>query len=605
MKRTWALVLVLGLLLTMGAQTQPGTSTKELVLNTTFQSAAERVYGVDISGEIYSEVSQDSYTWFVKKLTENGSRWILSPTTYSFANEKARDWLIGQLNNLSNGRIQAEVIGEHKSVVGCLPGYLNAGPALIVGGHYDSVPTGPGANDDGTGVAAALELARVMSQYDWPLDIYFGFWNAEEIGLLGSREVAQEFQNRSIDILIYYNIDMLLVVDSGAPSDELVLMAYNHDVLGGYHVTQVWADITKMMSHNLGDGIIKPVPYTEFPIWPNSDHASFLAEGYDRVLFAFESGFATDDSYYHQPTDVWNNSAYDYEVAAETVASIGASMAFVMSQKYKEKMGVEYRGTVPAGSFKDYYLVASMPTGMEIDVAVNNEASLSLFDPDDALVASHTELGTAGLFEAVINTPVTRMGLHRLTVENTGSQEVAYTLRVEYDSDIDGNDVPDSDHLWLDPATMAIDSDGDSLSDILESIYGTDENNPDTDGDTMTDSWEVNNGLDPLSDDSTLDPDEDSLTNLQEFLAGTNPNLNDSDADQMPDSWEVENGLDPLSDDSFLDPDGDTLTNLQEYLSGSDPNEFNIPVTFVILGGAGAIAVVIMGGFFFTRRESG
>ncbi|MHA2380359.1 MAG: M20/M25/M40 family metallo-hydrolase [Candidatus Thorarchaeota archaeon] len=605
MKRPWVFVLVLALLLAFPAQYQERASIRGAVLDAVFRSAAERVYGVDISSEIHSEVSQESYLSFVKKLTENGSRWINSPSVYRFANEEARNWLGSQLTNLSGGRIQTEIIGEYKSVVGRLPGYLNAGPILMVGGHYDSVPAGPGANDDGTGVAAALELARVMSQYDWPLDIYFGFWNAEEIGLLGSREVAQEFQIRGIDILIYYNVDMLLVVDSGAPSDELVLMAYNHDVQGGYHVTQFWADITKMMSHNLGDGIIKPVPYTEFSLWPNSDHASFLEEGYDRVLFAFESGFFTDDSYYHQATDIWNNTAYDYEIATETVASIGASMAFVMSQEYHEKMKVEYSGTIPAGSFTDYYLVVSMPTGMEIDVAVNSEAWLSLFDPNDALVASHTDLGTTGTFEVVINTPVTRMGLHRLTVENPGSQEVAYTLRVEYDSDIDGNSVPDSEHLWLDPAIMAIDSDGDSLLDILELIYGTDENDPDTDRDTMTDAWEVNNGLDPLFDDSTLDPDEDNLSNLQEFLAGTNPNLNDSDSDLMPDSWEVENGLDPLNDDSFLDPDGDTLTNLQEYLSGSDPNEFNIPVTFVILGGLGAMAVVIMGGFFFTRREGG
>ncbi|MFX1264352.1 MAG: M20/M25/M40 family metallo-hydrolase [Promethearchaeota archaeon] len=605
MKRTWALALVLGLLLTMGTQTQQRTLTKDLVLSTTFQSAAERVYGVDISGEVHSEVSQDSYTWFVKKLTENGSRWISSPTVYSSANEKARDWLVSQLTNLSNGRIETEIIGEYNSVVGRLPGYLNAGPALMVGGHYDSVPAGPGANDDGTGVAAALELARVMSQYEWPLDVYFGFWNAEEIGLLGSREVAQEFQSRGIDILIYYNIDMLLVVDSWAPSDELVLIVYNHNVEGGYHVTQFWADITKMMSHNLGEGIVKPVSHLDFLLWQNSDHASFLAEGYDRVLFAFESGFYTDDTYYHQPTDVWNNTAYNYEVATKTVASIGASMAFAMSQEYGEKTVVEYAGTVSVGESADYYLVMSLPTSVEIDVAVDNEASISLFDPDDLLVVSNSELGTTGLFETTVDASVSRLGLHRLTVENEGSFEVAYTLRVEYNSDIDGNDVPDSEHLWFDPATMAMDSDADSLPDVLEVIYGTDKNNPDTDQDTMTDAWEIENGLNPLSDDSGLDPDDDLLTNLQEFLLGTNPNLNDTDSDSMPDNWEVQNGLDPLSDDSSLDPDGDAITNLQEYLSGTDPQVYDIPLTFVVLGGVGVAAVIITGSFVFIRRRSG
>ena len=605
MKRTWALVLVLGLLLCTGTQTQQGTSPLDPVLGAIFQSTAERVYGVDMSSEVHSQISQDSYTWFVKKLTENGSRWISSPTVYSYANEKAREWLVSQLTNLSNGRIQTEIVGEYKSVVGCLPGYMNAGPALMVGGHYDSVPAGPGANDDGTGVAAALELARVMSQYEWPLDIYFGFWNAEEIGLLGSREVAQEFKNRSIDILIYYNIDMLLVVDSFAPSDEQVLMVHNYNLMGGYHVTQFWADMTKMMSHNLGEGIIKPVPYTDFPLWPNSDHASFLAEGYDRVLFAFESGFFTDDSYYHQPTDVWNNTAYDYEVATETVASIGASMAFVMSQGYCKKTALEYEGALSAATSIDYYLVMSVPTSVEIEVGVNCEASISLFDPDDVLVVSKSDLGTPQMLEATIDTSLSRMGLHRLTVENTDSDDLAYTLRVEYNSDIDGNEVPDSEHLWFDSATMATDTDSDSLPDILEMIYGTDENDPDSDEDTMTDAWEIENGLDPLSDDAELDPDEDMLSNLQEFLLGTDPNLNDTDSDSMPDHWEVQNGLDPLTDDSSLDPDGDAMTNLQEYLSGTDPHEYNIPFTTVALGGIGVAAVVMTGGFVFIRRKSG
>ncbi len=577
----------------------------ELVFSKTFQSAVEKIYGVDISDEVYLEVTQDSYKWFVKKLTENGSRWISSPTVYSSANEKARDWLVSQLNNLSNGRIQTEIIGEFKSVVGCLPGYLNAGPVMMVGGHYDSVPAGPGANDDGTGVAAALELARVMSQYDWPLDIYFGFWNAEEIGLLGSREVAQEFQNRGIDILIYYNIDMLMVVNSGAPSDELVLMAYNYIIEEGYHVTQFWADVTKMMSHNLGNGILKPVPYTDFPLWPNSDHASFMAEGYDRVLFAFESGFYTDDSYYHQPTDVWNNTAYNYDVASETVASIGASMAFAMSQEYGRKTRLQYSGTLSVGGSRDYYLVMTMPTRMEIDAVVNNVASISLFDPDCLLVVSSSELGAAGMFEATIDAPLSRMGLHQLTVENTGSQVLDYAVRVQYDSDIDGNDVPDGEHLWLDSAGMAVDSDSDSLPDILELIYGTDEHNPDTDGDTMTDGWEVENGLDPLLDDSALDSDEDMLSNLEEFLHGTDPNLNDSDADSLPDYWEVRYGLDPLKDDSFLDPDGDTMTNLEEYLLGTDPRVYNIPLIFIALGGVGVTAVAIIGGFAFIRRGGG
>ena len=100
------------------------------------------------------------------------------------------------------------------------------------------------------------------------------------------------------------------------------------------------------------------------------------------------------------------------------------------------------------------------------------------------------------------------------------------------------------------------------------------------DGDGMWDGWEVYYGLDPLDPtDAHYDPDDDgydfdhdgrvdyneSYTNLEEFLNGTNPYDPDTDGDTMPDGWEVEYGLNPLVDDSAGDLDGDNITNLLEW----------------------------------------
>ena len=53
-------------------------------------------------------------------------------------------------------------------------------------------------------------------------------------------------------------------------------------------------------------------------------------------------------------------------------------------------------------------------------------------------------------------------------------------------------------------------------------------------------------GLNPLDPgDYDKDPDGDGLNNLQEFLAGSDPNNYDTDGDTMSDGWEAENGLDP------------------------------------------------------------
>jgi len=74
-------------------------------------------------------------------------------------------------------------------------------------------------------------------------------------------------------------------------------------------------------------------------------------------------------------------------------------------------------------------------------------------------------------------------------------------------------------------------------------------------------------------DPSAVDTDGDGLTDLEEAALGTGPNDTDSDDDGMPDGWEVDNGLDPLSDDSGDDDDGDGISNIDEYGLGSHPND--------------------------------
>ncbi|MEM9600011.1 MAG: M20/M25/M40 family metallo-hydrolase, partial [Pseudomonadota bacterium] len=58
--------------------------------------------------------------------------------------------------------------------------------AVMLASHHDSVPTGPGAADDGAGVAASLEIARLMRGRDLPRPLYVLITDAEEIGLVGA-----------------------------------------------------------------------------------------------------------------------------------------------------------------------------------------------------------------------------------------------------------------------------------------------------------------------------------------------------------------------------------------------------------------------------------
>jgi Zn-dependent M28 family amino/carboxypeptidase len=95
------------------------------------------------------------------------------------------------------------------SVLAELPG-RNVDNVVMAGAHLDSVPAGPGINDDGSGTAALLETAQMMANSKPENTLRFGFWAAEEPGLLGSTDYVQGLPPAERDrIALYMNYDMV------------------------------------------------------------------------------------------------------------------------------------------------------------------------------------------------------------------------------------------------------------------------------------------------------------------------------------------------------------------------------------------------------------
>lgn len=121
----------------------------------------------------------------------------------SLEHAQVRDYLLKELEtagvkpelqnttgiNFQSGRILA---GSVQNIVARLPGTANT-KAVVIAGHYDSVPNGPGASDDGAAVAAMLETLRALKA-GTPLqnDVIFLFTDGEESGLLGSSAFVAE-----------------------------------------------------------------------------------------------------------------------------------------------------------------------------------------------------------------------------------------------------------------------------------------------------------------------------------------------------------------------------------------------------------------------------
>ena len=89
---------------------------------------------------------------------------------------------------------QASTPGEREEVYCTKIGTTHPGEMYIVGGHMDGIGWGEAANDDGSGTALVMELARVFSSADVRTDrsIRFILWNNEETGLNGSRAYVEQ-----------------------------------------------------------------------------------------------------------------------------------------------------------------------------------------------------------------------------------------------------------------------------------------------------------------------------------------------------------------------------------------------------------------------------
>lgn len=128
----------------------------------------------------------------------------------SAGHDRARDWLVARLQGLGlevstqagTGVRQANFdkrrkgsvsVSPYENIIAVLPGRDRGAKAVLLMAHYDSVAYAPGASDDGAGVAAVLETARVLAGSaragQGPLrDTIFLLTDAEEVGLIGAQE---------------------------------------------------------------------------------------------------------------------------------------------------------------------------------------------------------------------------------------------------------------------------------------------------------------------------------------------------------------------------------------------------------------------------------
>lgn len=294
--------------------------------------------------ESAQEVSPKNIEATIRKLVSFGTRHTLAETVSDTRGiGAARRWIQSEFEGISKatgGRLQVttdtftQPAGfrnpqpvEVVNVVATLPGSQpeSKDRIYVVSGHYDSRVTdvadatsdAPGANDDASGVAAVLELARVMSKRQWDATLVFLAVAGEEQGLFGAAHWAKLAKEKNLNIAGMITNDIIgsshaddgrvdnthvRLFAEGVPPMRTVPDAWHQLIqLGGENdsPTRELARLIKTVAESDVPGMSVNVIYRRDRYLRGGDHFPFLEAGYPAVRFT-----EPNEDFHHQHQDV-------------------------------------------------------------------------------------------------------------------------------------------------------------------------------------------------------------------------------------------------------------------------------------------------------------
>lgn len=242
-------------------------------------------------------IHADRFARFKRYFTKGNLQLANNPTSYSL-------WVLTDAETISNIQLVSTNNVERVdiyNVIGELPSDKGSDRKWIYSAHYDHLgivkpvdgdSIANGADDDASGVAGILELAKMFSKAEKvDKSLYFVAFAGEELGLYGSKYLANTSNLDSIEAMI--NLEMI-----GKPNIDL---GPESAFISGYNLSY----IPKQMASNLGnnDFMLFPDPYPQLNLFRRSDNAPFAAFG---VAAHSISSYSEDDKSYHSVTDEYD-----------------------------------------------------------------------------------------------------------------------------------------------------------------------------------------------------------------------------------------------------------------------------------------------------------
>lgn len=249
--------------------------------------------------------------------------------------------------------VELDVYETGTNVIGRLRGTLGTSD-VIVSAHYDSVPQCEGADDNASGVAGALEAARVLAMGEYENDLVIAFWDQEEIGLIGARSYVIRATERGDDIAANYNLEMIGYTDDtpGAQTVPVGFEAVFPDGYGQVEGNEFRGDFITLVADDLiTDGALAlvaqaerlelPVVHLELdatlktsPLLSDlrrSDHAPFWDADYPAMMITDTSEFRFPNYHCDPAPDVVEDLDHPFsrKVIAATVGATATTLVLV------------------------------------------------------------------------------------------------------------------------------------------------------------------------------------------------------------------------------------------------------------------------------------
>lgn len=250
------------------------------------------------------------------------------------AREAAARWIEAQLAAAGHA-VERETYtvgaGEHVNVVAPIPGRGRPGEWVILGAHYDTAPGTPGANDNGSGVAALLALARLLEGRAFERSVRLVFFDTEEPPSFGGPEMGSRHHARGVRARGETLVAMLSLETLGYYDDTPGSQRYP-PLVGALYPAR--GDFVAVVGDLRSRALVRRAVGTfrgavAFPCeggalpaflpgvgW--SDHSSFWAEGFAAVMWTDTAPFR--DAAYHTAGDL--PERLDYRRLARVVLGI-------------------------------------------------------------------------------------------------------------------------------------------------------------------------------------------------------------------------------------------------------------------------------------------